>query len=117
VSRHVFHIAERAAFSLALETGAYECESLGREGFIHCSTRQQVMRTANRFYAGRSGLVLLCIDAERVQGTLRDEPADGELFPHHYGPIPLEAILLRLEFSCTADGLFTEPEELAIIAE
>jgi uncharacterized protein (DUF952 family) len=115
--RHVFHISERGAFAAALEAGAYTAESLGREGFIHCSTRAQVPRTAARFFSGRTGLVLLCIDAERIAALLRYEAADGESFPHCYGPIPLEAIPAVIDFPCRPDGSFEMPPELELFAE
>ena len=112
---HVFHITPRGAFAAALELGAYEAESLRSEGFIHCSTYEQVLRTATRFYGGQSGLVLLCIDAERLGETLRYESADGETFPHCYGAIPLEAIPAVIDFPCRPDGSFELPEELALL--
>ena len=117
VHRHVFHISERAAFAAALESGAYTAESIEREGFIHCSTRAQVLRTAARFFGGRAGLVLLCIDAERIASLLRYEAADGEAFPHCYGPIPLEAIPAVIDFPCRPDGSFELPPELELFAE
>jgi uncharacterized protein (DUF952 family) len=114
--RHVFHITERGSFAVALESGAYEAESLQSEGFIHCSTRAQILRSAARFFGGRSGLVLLCIEAERVASLLRYEAADGEAFPHCYGPIPLEAILAVIDFPCRPDGSFELPQELELFA-
>ena len=114
---HVFHITERKLFAAALESGAYEAESLLREGFIHCSTRLQVPRTAARFYAGRDGLVLLCIESERIAGLLRYEAADGELFPHCYGPIPIAAIPAVIDFPCRADGSFELPQELTLFPD
>ena len=112
--QHIFHITERGVFAVALETGAYEAESLKSEGFVHCSTREQVLRTAGRFFAGRSGLVLLCIEASRLGERLRYEAADGESFPHCYGTIPLDAIPAVIDFPCRADGGFDLPEELAV---
>jgi uncharacterized protein (DUF952 family) len=111
---HVFHITEREAFAAALEAGAYTADSLHREGFIHCSTRAQVVRSASRFFAGKSGLVLLCIDATRIAPSLRYETADGEAFPHCYGPIPLDAIPAVIDFPCRPDGSFELPPELEL---
>lgn len=115
--RHVFHITERGAFAAALESGIYEAESLHSEGFIHCSTRAQVLRSAARFFGGRAGLVLLCVEAERLGSLLRYEAADGEAFPHCYGPIPLEAIPAVIDFPCRADGSFELPQEIELIAD
>jgi len=112
--RYVFHITERGAFAAALEAGAYEAESLQAEGFVHCSTRAQVLRTAARFFGGRAGLVLLCIDSAPLGESLRYEHADGEAFPHCYGPIPLEAIPAVIDFPCRADGSFELPQELSL---
>ncbi len=114
---HVFHITERSAFAVALESGKYEAESLAREGFIHCSTREQIQRTAARFFGGKKGLVLLCVDAAQLGPALRFEAAEGEQFPHCYGAIPLEAIVVVIDFPCHADGSFTLPEELALFGE
>lgn len=111
---HVFHITERGAFAAALEMGAYEPEGLKLEGFVHCSTREQVLGTAGRFFAGRSGLVLLCIEAARLGERLRYESAGGDSFPHCYGAIPLDAIPAVIDFPCRADGGFDLPEELAV---
>jgi len=113
---HIFHITERSLFSVALETGAYEAENLKSEGFVHCSTREQILRTAGRFFAGRSGLVLLCIEASQLAELVRYEAADGELFPHCYGAIPLSAIPAVIDFPCRSDGGFDLPEELALFA-
>jgi len=115
-NRHVFHITERGAFAAALESGAYVSDSLQSEGFIHCSTRAQILRSAARFFSGRAGLVLLCIDAERIASLLRYEAADGESFPHCFGPIPLDAIPAVIDFPCRADGSFELPPELELFA-
>lgn len=113
---HVFHITERSAFAAALEAGKYEADSLSREGFIHCSSKDQILGTAARFYGGRKGLVLLCISAELLGDALRYESADGESFPHCYGPIPLDAIPAVIDFPCRDDGSFELPAELELFS-
>jgi uncharacterized protein (DUF952 family) len=112
--QHVFHITERSAFAAALETGAYETDSLKAEGFVHCSTRAQIAGTAARFFAGKSALVILCIEAARLGVQLRYETADGEAFPHCYSVIPLDAIVAVIDFPCRADGGFELPDELGV---
>ena len=114
---HIFHITERSAFAASLETGAYETDSLKNEGFVHCVAREQLARTAARFFSGRSGLVILCIEAARLGIQLRYEAADGEAFPHCYSVIPLDAIVAVIDFPCRPDGAFELPEELGVFAE
>ncbi|MCE9574024.1 MAG: DUF952 domain-containing protein [Deltaproteobacteria bacterium] len=83
----VCHIVDRATWARAVEAGRYAPPSLAREGFIHLSAPEQVARTAARFFAGVDDLVVLVIAIGDLRAVLRWEAADGELFPHPYGPI------------------------------
>ncbi|MDX6716770.1 MAG: hypothetical protein QOH30_3328 [Baekduia sp.] len=69
--------------------------SLAEEGFIHCSTVEQVEATANRIFRGGGELLLLVVDAGRLGAPLRWERATdvGEDFPHVYGPIEVGAVV------------------------
>ena len=60
---------------------------------------------------------MLCIDAAPLGAALRFERADGELFPHCYAKIPLEAIVAALDFSAQRDGSFALPDELALFSD
>lgn len=105
----VFHIATRDDWERALAAGAYRTGSLDTEGFIHCSTEEQVAGTANRLFAGRTDLVLLFIDGDRLGAALQyeqvDDPPDA-VFPHVFGPIDLAAVLDVVALEPGADGRF-----------
>ncbi len=105
----IFHITRSADWQKALEEGAYQADTLASQGFIHCSTRAQVVSVANRFYLGQHGLVLLEIDSRRVQPDIRRENLEGgaELFPHIYGPLNLEAVEKVVAFEPGDDGQFS----------
>ena len=91
--------------------GDYRAESLDTEGFIHCSTPDQVASTANLFFRGQQDLVLLVIDADKVTAPIRFEDAgNGQFFPHAYGPINLDAVVDVREFASEADGTFSSPD-------
>jgi uncharacterized protein (DUF952 family) len=70
----------------------YRPPSLETEGFIHASRPEQIMGVTNRFYRGNPELLLLVLDLRRLHAEVRWETADGEVYPHVYGPINLEAI-------------------------
>jgi uncharacterized protein (DUF952 family) len=115
----VFHIAARAEWELALAAGAYRTGSLDTEGFIHCSTAEQVAGTANRLFVGRTDLVLLFIDGERLEAALRYEPvADppGAVFPHVFGPIDLAAVFEVNALEPGTDGRFDLHLEVPALA-
>ena len=115
----IFHIVKRGEWELAVARGSYAPESLGIEGFIHCSTISQVIDTANRFYRGESELVVLCIDEARVRAELKYEAPAGthgesvrDRFPHLYGELNVDAFVMVVELPCEADGSFRLPQGL-----
>ncbi len=109
----IYHISSLAEWQQAQEAGVYRADSLASQGFIHCSTREQIPGVGARFYTGRQGLLLLRIDPARLAAPLVYENLEGgqELFPHIYGPLELEAVEAVLPFPPRADGKFDFPAE------
>lgn len=114
--RVILHIASLGDWQQAQAQGRYLCASLDTEGFIHCSTRGQVLRVANLRFQERQDLLLLCIDPEKVTPDIKHEtPAEentDEVFPHIYGPLNLDAVTKVLPFQPTPQGIFELPREL-----
>jgi uncharacterized protein (DUF952 family) len=125
----ILHLASNDAWLAAVgpaglwrdNQGAYRTDSLSREGFIHCSKPSQIVDVADAFYRGQQGLVLLVIDPSKLEAELKWEPPAepapsharaGDLFPHLYGPLNLEAVVKVLAFEPGADGSFSLPPEL-----
>jgi uncharacterized protein (DUF952 family) len=81
------------------------------DGFIHFSPAEQAGETAARHFAGQEGLLLVAVDGEALGERLVYEPSrGGALFPHLYGPLPLEAVLWQKPLPLGADGLHRFPE-------
>jgi uncharacterized protein (DUF952 family)/RimJ/RimL family protein N-acetyltransferase len=106
VREGVLHITSQQAWQAALSAGEYRAPSLEEQGFIHASRPDQVLQTANHYYPNQSDLVLLWIDPRRLQAELRWEPSDGDLYPHIYGPINLDAVSDVRVFLPDEDGVF-----------
>jgi glutathione S-transferase len=106
----LFHLALRDDWRVAVEHGDYQRSTLGKslddEGFIHCSFASQVQRIADGVYRDRQDVVLLTIDPSRLSAEVRVESfdADGEPFPHIYGPLPIDAVVLAQSVPVAADG-------------
>jgi uncharacterized protein (DUF952 family) len=106
----VYHITPETAWEQACRAGAYAADSLQDEGFIHLSTREQVLGVAARFYRGQAGLVLLAIDPARLAAELRYEESEpGQHFPHLFGPLNLDAVVAVWPFPPEPDGEFRLP--------
>ncbi|MDK1377745.1 MULTISPECIES: DUF952 domain-containing protein [unclassified Sinorhizobium] len=83
------------------------------DGFIHFSTGDQVVETAARHFEGQDGLLLIAIDGVALGDKLVYEPSrGGALFPHLYGPLPLDAVIWEKPLPLGADGLHVFPELL-----
>ncbi len=107
----ILHITHRSDWEAAQATGEYRADSLAAEGFIHCSTVEQVLGPANEFYRGKDDLVLLVIDPARLAAELvyEDSYHIGTAFPHIYGPLNLDAVTSVVPFPPLADGTFELP--------
>jgi uncharacterized protein (DUF952 family) len=106
----LLHITEQSEWEAARDAGRYAPTTLATEGFIHLSTPEQVLFPANSFYRGRSGLVLLVLDPERLTAEVRHEDTTGHgEFPHLYGPLNLDAVTAVLPFEPEEDGTFSPP--------
>lgn len=96
----IHHVALPADWAAAQAAGEYTTSTRGRTldevGFIHCAHAGQVRGVIDRFYADLTGpLLLLVIDPSRLAASVVEEPAApglSELFPHVYGPIPIDAV-------------------------
>lgn len=109
----ILHITQQKQWEAAKEANSFRGDTLDTEGFIHCSTPQQVIQVANAYFAGQHNLILLVIDVGRVRAEIRLEALVGtEEFPHIYGPLNLDAVVKTLPFEPGPDGSFDLPPEI-----
>ncbi|MDZ8025066.1 MAG: DUF952 domain-containing protein [Nostoc sp. DedQUE01] len=109
----ILHITQRQQWERAKNLGSYRADSLDSEGFIHCSRSTQIVKVANRFFNNQKDLVLLFIHSDKVQAEIRDEEAEiGELFPHIYGELNIDAVYKVIDFEAGENGLFQLPREV-----
>ena len=102
----IVHICRRGEWITAQDLGKYESESLTDEGYIHCSRPEQVLKVANAYFPKQVDLVLIWIDPQKLTAELRWEVSDGDIFPHVYGPLNLNAVVSTVDFLPDAEGNF-----------
>ena len=107
----IYHLMPRDDWDTLWEAQRYEPPSLKAEGFIHASSLSQVLATAERYFAGRDDIVLLCVDPSRLPGetVYEDLSGSGEAFPHVYGPIMLNSVIGCFDMLRDAGGRFELP--------
>jgi len=93
----IHHLALESDWEQAKQTGSYTTSTLGQTldevGFIHASRAEQVKQVSDGFYRSvRKPLVRLDIATDRLTSAWREDPVDGDSYPHIYGPLNLEAV-------------------------
>lgn len=95
----IYHIAFAEDWNQAKKKGAYEHPTLKAEGFIHCSLEQQVQGVLDRFFEGKTGLVKLVIDTDKLTSRYVFDwsQSTADTYPHIYGPINTDAVVEVVE--------------------
>ena len=98
----ILHLAKLEDWPEAVSLGHYSIstrdKTLQEVGFIHCSTPEQLAAVAAFVYQDYLGeLIILEMDLAQLESAglkvLFEDGGSGELFPHIYGPIPVELVL------------------------
>jgi len=90
---YIYHLISPKEWEKALNSDSYKPADFQKEGFIHFSSEEQVIPSANKHYKDHDSLVLLVVSEKRVKKQLKWEKSrNDELFPHLYSKLSLEWI-------------------------
>lgn len=108
----IYKIVPTSLWQAARQQGRFEGAPVDlADGFIHFSTAEQAPETAAKHFAGQTDLLLVAIDGAALGAALVYEPSrGGQLFPHLYGALPLDAVLWEKPLPLGADGRHAFPE-------
>ena len=86
----IYKICDHAMWQEAERRGVFTGAEVDlKDSYIHFSTAAQLAETAAKHFRGRQGLVLVAVDATRLE--IRWEPSrGGDLFPHLYADLPVK---------------------------
>ncbi|MEM8951413.1 MAG: DUF952 domain-containing protein [Pseudomonadota bacterium] len=90
----IYKIVTAAQWAEAEKDGVFKGAPVDlADGYIHFSTAEQAAETAAKHFADQSDLLLVTVKADALGEALVYEPSrGGQLFPHLYGDLPLEAV-------------------------
>jgi uncharacterized protein (DUF952 family) len=111
----IFHITSASEWTSARAKCSYLPVNFARDGFIHCSFKDQVIPVANKFYRDMNELVLLKINSDLVTARIIEENLEGgeENFPHIYGQLLVNAVISFAPMTRNPNGDYTFPAQLA----
>jgi uncharacterized protein (DUF952 family) len=95
----------------ALAAGAFDGAPIDRaHGYVHLSTAAQLTGTVERHFSGQTDLTIAAVDLAVLGPAVRWEPSrDGQLFPHLYGTLVLQAVIATCALEFDADGAVRLP--------
>lgn len=78
-----------------LEAGSFDGAPVDiADGYIHLSTFDQLTETVDKHFGGQDDLHVAEVDLEALGEAVKWEPSrGGQMFPHLYGPLPLEVVV------------------------
>jgi uncharacterized protein (DUF952 family) len=109
----IYHITTKERWNKSAKKGVFTDESLETDGYIHCSSKNQLWLVATFLFKGKKDLVILCIDENRLKSKVifEDIKRHGS-YPHIYGEVNLGSIVKVVNFPVDEDGNFLLPKNL-----
>lgn len=103
----IYKIVPRELWRQAEQAGNFTGAPVDQaDGHIHFSTHGQLAETAARHFAGQASLLLVAVEEGKLGPGLVYEPSrGGDLFPHLFGPLALDAVRWTAPLPLGADGI------------
>lgn len=110
----IYKIVHRSLWRDAEAKGLFEGAPVdAADGYIHFSTALQVRETASRHFSGEENLLLVGVDPGKLGEALKWEPSrGGQLFPHLYGQLGMEAVVFVEPLPVDAAGYHVFPASI-----
>lgn len=112
--KFVYKVCDRSAWEAAQPEGFFPGSADdARDGYIHLSTRAQIRGTLDKHFVRIADLLLIEFPAEALSSHLKWEAsANGNIYPHYYGPLPVAAAVRIHRLALDADVCHVLPGDL-----
>ena len=109
----IYKVTNRSEWKAAKDAGVFAGAPVDFEdGYIHFSTEEQVRETVEKHFQGQTELLLLCVEFSRLGHEIKwEESRGGQLFPHLYSQLPIEAVVEVIDLPSGTDGSFIFPSQ------
>ena len=109
----IYHVCQAEEWFSAKISGIYSGSSQDqKDGFIHFSSRLQVIGSAAKHRAGQDNLILLEVDVQKLGPALKWELSrNAEKFPHLYSDLPVAAVTRSFALTLNSNGTHLFPKD------
>ena len=109
----IFKIIDKKEWQKAKQTGTYNGSVKDKkDGYIHFSEEDQVPETLKKYYHNKENLILLKVNAFKLEHLLWEQASNGDMYPHLYSPLDIKNIEDEFELYLDEEGTHELPEIL-----
>ncbi|MBO9557569.1 MAG: DUF952 domain-containing protein [Caulobacter sp.] len=103
----IYKILPKTEWDAARASGAFTGSAVDHaDGFIHFSGHDTAQKTAELYFKGQEGLMLLTVEANDLGEALKWEASrGGALFPHLFRDLKADEVIAERALELDADGV------------
>ena len=106
----VYKICNKSEWLLAKQKKKFTGTKKDKEdGFIHFSDKQQILGTLKKYYLKQKDLILLKVEALKIDNLIWEQASDGNMFPHLYSSLDIANVCNVYDIVLNEDGTHTLP--------
>ena len=111
--KHIYKIINKNEWQKVKDATPYSGSKKDIEdGYIHFSEEDQVEETLRRHYSKKDNLLLLKVNAFKLEHLLWEQASNGDMYPHLYSPLDIANVEEEFELPLNDDGNHILPEIL-----
>ena len=109
----VFKIIDKEDWNIAKKAGIFNgSDKDKKDGYIHFSEEDQVSETLKKYYQSQKNLILLKVNAFKLEHLLWEQASNGDMYPHLYSPLDIKNVVDEFELTLDNNGIHELPEIL-----
>ena len=109
----IFKIIDKKEWEEAKLTGIYNgSDKDKKDGYIHFSEEDQVPETLRKYYQHKENLILLKVNAFKLEHLLWEQASNGDMYPHLYSPLDIKNVKDEFELILDENGIHKLPDIL-----
>ena len=101
----IFKVIDKEEWQKAKQSGTYGgSEKDIKDGYIHFSEEEQVEETLKKHFRNKENLVLLRVNAFKLEHLLWEQASNGDMYPHLYSPLDVNSVLDEFDIHLDEKG-------------
>ena len=101
----IFKVIDKEEWQKAKQSGTYGgSEKDIKDGYIHFSEEDQVEETLKKYFPNKENLVLLRVNAFKLEHLLWEQASNGDMYPHLYSPLDIRTVVDEFELTLDEKG-------------